>query len=386
MSPSCKSESALAKVTQLKQQHNIKPLVFDDTVNAEETMVNCRTCKDLTPTSKMEKRKRVDGSIAYDRCNNCVKKKADLYKATENGYIVKLLNGTRNSSARRAATRKIAAAHTLTVEQVKQKLVTQNRQCAISGIPFKLARQCDWQMSIERINETKDYSDANCVSICLEFQTASQWTREKFLHAFTHTDTVDHDVLGEASIPTFVSAEPITRLRRKMMIDEIQHYKCYGCAQWLVETGFKERRAGEALCLICSEAFQYGTGRPWTKKFGSLVNSSESNTKLRNGKGRDMQGSITLEEIREVFVDQQGLCAYSGLRLQLTGNFKASLERVNPDFGYYPWNVCLIAAEFNSIDRRAYNTDLSNTAGSNWTKEKYDAVRTAYHSNTMQTL
>lgn len=351
-----------------------------------DEIATCRTCSEVRPTSQMEKRKRADGSLAYDRCHECLRKKNQIYKKTERGYLVKLIQGSRNSSVRRAAVRKIPAAHTLTVHHVIQKLNAQNRRCAISGIPMKTARECSWQLSIERVDDTKDYSDENCTLICLEFQSGSQWTKQKFIHAFTHTDTVDHDVVGEASILEFITAEPFRNKRQKKIMDKIRHYKCYGCALWLLEKDFKPRRAGEVLCLSCAQAYNYAKARPWTNKFKSLVKASVQSTSTRNKRGRNMEGKITTEELREIFIDQQGLCAYSGLRLQLTGDWKASLERIDPTLGYYPWNVCLIAFEFNSTDRRAFNTDAENTAGTNWSKEKYDAVRAAYHTDTLGSL
>ena len=44
-------------------------------------------------------------------------------------------------------------------------------------------RTC-WQMSLERLDNKKGYTDANTVLIALEFNTPLQWTREKVIFAW----------------------------------------------------------------------------------------------------------------------------------------------------------------------------------------------------------
>jgi hypothetical protein len=362
-----KRQRAMASVQAFRTKHDVQPLKYD---NQPIEMIICNHCKQPSSSDLFER----IPSGAPGRCFACLRQKNRDYRQTGRGFLVALLNGTRNSSARRAATRNTSANHTLTIEQLMKKLEDQEGLCYISGIKMKLERHCSWQCSIERFNDAEDYTDENTCLICLEFQSASQWTREKFQNAFSHLDEADGDVLCTANIPEFSAQENCRRNRVTRVIDGIKQYKCYACAQWLLETAFKKRRAGELMCLTCNDIYKDSLTNPWIRKFKALVAGSKHSTKVRASRGRSMKGTVSTADLIQIFTDQEGLCAYSGLQLQLSGDFKVSLERIDPFIGYYPWNVCLIAFEFNSTDRRAFNVD-GNVDGTNWSREKYLLVR-----------
>lgn len=77
-----------------------------------------------------------------------------------------------------------------------------------------------------------------------------------------------------------------------------------------------------------------------------FVNSAKARMKECHRK----TGDIDLEDLKELFVAQRGLCAISGRRLELTGHWKASLERLDPREPYTRDNVSLICACLNIID------------------------------------
>lgn len=86
-----------------------------------------------------------------------------------------------------------------------------------------------------------------------------------------------------------------------------------------------------------------------------------------------IQQWIDYDFLVQLFNDQNGLCAYSGLPLQF-GNmheksWTTSLERINPLRGYVKDNVCLICLEFNAVDHSVLKGDMSESTG--WTKEKF---------------
>jgi hypothetical protein len=83
---------------------------------------------------------------------------------------------------------------------------------------------------------------------------------------------------------------------------------------------------------------------------------------------------LKLQDLVDMYIQQRGLCAYSGIPMKSTGEFTVSLERIDPTLGYTVSNTCLICTEFQSIDRRAQHGDLTKGSGY-WSKEKVDQWR-----------
>jgi len=85
-----------------------------------------------------------------------------------------------------------------------------------------------------------------------------------------------------------------------------------------------------------------------------------------------MTHDITLNFLKELYVNQQGKCAYSGLQLLLPSDNNTdwiiSLERINTSIGYITTNVCLICREFNSMDKSILTTKNGNYG---WIKTKF---------------
>ena len=86
---------------------------------------------------------------------------------------------------------------------------------------------------------------------------------------------------------------------------------------------------------------------------------------------------LTFDDLVTLYRSQKGLCAYSGLPLKFGNskdtNWKISLERMDPKKGYTKDNVCLIAYEFNTGDKRIlYNDDYTGSCG--WSREKFQYV------------
>jgi hypothetical protein len=81
---------------------------------------------------------------------------------------------------------------TLTMDHILDKIIEQEGRCQVSGIPLHFGTRIDWKCSLERVDTTKGYTDANVTLICAEFNSSvihspheygtTQWSREKFLH------------------------------------------------------------------------------------------------------------------------------------------------------------------------------------------------------------
>ena len=75
---------------------------------------------------------------------------------------------------------------------------------------------------------------------------------------------------------------------------------------------------------------------------------------LRNAKKRFKEFNLTLEDLRDVWIAQNGICPYTGLKLQLPtwkkcDNiwYRASLDRIDSSKGYVVGNVQFISTPIN---------------------------------------
>ncbi|CAE7607189.1 unnamed protein product [Symbiodinium sp. CCMP2456] len=83
---------------------------------------------------------------------------------------------------------------------ILQMLLAQGGRCFYSGVPLRYDQpHVDWQMSLERLDNSLEYTKENCVLIAAEFNTpdqskhavrevrgSSQWSRAKVMHVWGH--------------------------------------------------------------------------------------------------------------------------------------------------------------------------------------------------------
>jgi hypothetical protein len=138
-------------------------------------------------------------------------------------------------------------------------------------------------VSIERLDESKGYSSANCVLIDIHFQTGyRQWSREK--------------------------VQSVHYLRKKE-----------------VDMDF---------------------GPKFFKRLEKMVNSCISATKRRNEKGRKHSPSeVTVEKLIHEYVKQYGRCKLLAVPLMSVGDWQMSVERLDESKGYIDGNWVLVVLE-----------------------------------------
>lgn len=87
----------------------------------------------------------------------------------------------------------------------------------------------------------------------------------------------------------------------------------------------------------------------------SLLTNARHKAKYRLTKGRVEAStfSLDIELLLEMWNEQAGRCAYSGIPLshQPLSQWKASIERVNPSKGYIKENIILVCSELNSTSQ-----------------------------------
>jgi hypothetical protein len=107
-----------------------------------------------------------------------------------------------------------------------------------------------------------------------------------------------------------------------------------------------------------------------------LIHSSQLCASLRKASGREKAGSheLTLSNLEQLYQEQKGRCAISGLLLTLSGDWQMSLDRID-DFSGYVWNdrnVRLVCLEFQ-VGYTGYDSSL--TQYTPWSREKFESAR-----------
>jgi hypothetical protein len=152
------------------------------TVDTNPTHLTCTHCDELKPISHFKTR---DGAKANQtskkyrhKCELCRLMRANASPAF---FFHKLVKQAQNRATYR---KKIP--FNLTFENVKQKILEQHGLCAISGHRLEFKRYCNYQCSIERIDNSRGYTIDNIQLICLEFQSTDtcQWTRDIYMDLF----------------------------------------------------------------------------------------------------------------------------------------------------------------------------------------------------------
>ncbi|CAE7362842.1 pmpB [Symbiodinium sp. CCMP2592] len=128
------------------------------------------------------------------------------------------------------------------------------------------------------------------------------------------------------------------------------------------------RRGKTGLPRAASQYLYRSTLRGWSTTLASTASTRDRK------KGR--QSDIDSNHLLDLVLEQGGLCAYSGVPMQLLkphSHWRASIERIDNGQGYVKGNCCLIAAEFNSaVHKMCSKGGFSGSA--QWSKQKVQEV------------
>jgi hypothetical protein len=202
----------------------------------------------------------------------------------------------------------------ITFDELTSK--AKDAMCYYSGRPLVFTPHNRWQITPDRIDNTKGYTEDNFVLCGLLFNNRSNWTREKYDLVFDKRKKEEYIKKNTLDIhnPDF----------------------------W---------RTG-------------GNGTPY-----GIMYSLASNMNTVNAK-RDCDYRWTFHSVVEHFKGANGLCFYSGMPMQFgTGaDWLVSRERKDPRGCYTPDNLVFCCLEFNAIDRTRDNLDKT-AEPQGWTKE-----------------
>lgn len=101
-------------------------------------------------------------------------------------------------------------------------------------------------------------------------------------------------------------------------------------------------------CKICNNNAKYNG----VNIFGKLLygGNRQSRKRRREFDNSDFSGDEGIKLLMELFIKQQGKCAYTGITLQFqkAHPHRLSLERIDPSQGYIDGNVCFITRMLNT--------------------------------------
>lgn len=245
----------------------------------------------------------------------------------QNALRTLYLNSKYSAKDRRSKGRIEAGQHNISFEFVNNLWLRQNGRCYYSNIPMNYNKN-EWKVSMERLDTSKGYIEDNVVLCCLEFNSHNQWTAQK--------------------------------IQEMMSIYEHGHEFDYKQIDWQSYTTGDKTIYEMAMC-----------------KLNAIVSHAKTNSKSRNMRLYKMRSDIDIDKrfLLELYINQQGRCAYSGIPLQFGSykdmNWTVSLERINPMKGYTKDNVCLICNEFNTFDRSATSIANRSYGHSGWNALKF---------------
>ena len=137
---------------------------------------------------------------------------------------------------------------------------------------------------------------------------------------------------------------------------------CLRCQKKLPLASF-ERIKGRTLrnfcrpCKLASDRQQRSTG--YRSYLSNLISKSRDTNKKRRFTGYE----VTLDQLVELWLMQDGRCAISGVVLTHHNDgsglkdFNASIDRIDSNLGYIPGNVQLVAYRANML-KQALSTDM----------------------------
>lgn len=325
----------------------------------KEDEFKCYVCKEIK--NKTEK------SGSGNRCKLCNRKMYDGDLKRFIHYVWRRTVGVMKMMPRKQGD--------LTEEYLLELYDKQEGRCHISGIEMSLGTYHNWQLSVERLNESEPYNKDNVVLIIRELQHGMrQHTRENWdalcavVMGECNDDVEEIDKMIQAHINLPEPKLPLPPKFHNLEKREGQRY-CKFCNQWLMLTDFTLKSNS---CKACRNVRKEQMKSTFHGRLRALYNNSKENHVKRR-----IDFSITENDIVNTYLRQHGRCYYSNVPLGFTGHYQMSLERLDPKKGYVPENIALIILGLNVGDwTRVKREDDTRDGSSGWSRDKImEAVR-----------
>jgi hypothetical protein len=315
-------------------------------------------------------------------CKSCRQKNSMKSNNTLKGFLKKLIRSAKNNANKRKKDREEVKKVTITYKDLCEIWKNQSGLCYYSSIQMVTITKSDWQCSLERLNTELGYIRENVVLCCLEFNgNGTQWTDNKIKELFTINKIED-----DYSSVNFdlVRAKKTWNKKKQEIINDILHIECTYCKIMKEFNEFYKGKNGCKLCIDIKRKEDYETPRGFILH---LIQESKVSTNSRDKKKtkqvRNNDHDIDFDYLVELYHQQKGKCAYSGVKLTF-GSYKdkswiGSIERIDPLIGYTKENICLIAYEFNTKDSTCLSDAENVNGSSSWSKDKFKYFEETYY-------
>lgn len=293
------------------------------------------------------KEKDVSKFVSNVQCANCCHIKR-INSSSEKFFKRMIGNAQINAGKRLEQGRESAGTFDLTWQDIQDIYHKQEGKCYYSNIPFVLEINSDWKCSLERTDQQQGYTLDNVVLVCVEFNSNSQWSTDKFRDFIRLIYTNHEKQHVDFSVPK--RNRTCGKMDRRYDAEgKLTHAKCTRCG--LVKHIDEFTKILGAGCKTCRSDIarkRKETPRGHLSKFLQSMSTRHTVTPDRNFAKCD----VTLCDLIEIYHKQGGLCAYCGIPLKFgryaEQHWTASIERIDNNKGYLKDNICLIVFELNT--------------------------------------
>eukprot|EP01084_Bolivina_argentea_P099863 179449_1 len=163
----------------------------------------------------------------------------------------------------------------------------QQGKCYYSNISLNLQRLCDWQCSLERLDQNIGYNKENVALIALEFNHAEQWTLQKILeipnlvHETSEIHITDEMIYDALNTKWRGSGHHNKQYEAHFkMVQDQKYYYCHGCQIFKSRDQFYPKGVTQCKnCRIQNELLKLET---LSGKVSGMLGNAKSNARRRN--------------------------------------------------------------------------------------------------------
>ena len=336
-------------------------------IKSRRICMKCTVDKDLN--DDFSKNSRLDSGREYT-CKECKNQQLHEYRSTSDGCIKRSVNNCKTSAKSRGEKGRIGASEcTLTEDQVKEMFKKQGGLCHYYKSPLVFTMGGD-KMSIERLDNTKGYTEENCVLVCQLANGVAQTTLKNIEDVMDFVEMTEEEKIN--NVKQYDLTKPPRKKPVKIEEKNVEGIKTYNC------TYCEERKTIDQFCKVISKGCKNCINNvEYIKPYITMermCNNAKNNSKARAVKGRpNMVCEITIDDFIDIFKKQYGLCAISHMPLEFH-NGNISIDRIDPSIGYTKVNTQLVRSQYNTSDRSAVLIKRKGESGvfdCGWTREKF---------------
>jgi len=343
--------------------------------DAARCCVKCEESKPLDQYNVMIANK--DGLQPY--CKQCSRLASKMYNKTHSGFINSLISRSIINTTERNKKGRNHETSMLTKEKLNKLIKKQDGKCAISGAVLVFKPFSNNQASVDRINNDLGYVDGNYRIVCLEFNSATKWSRELLVKAVSLSGIPPENFETEISDLEIAPRRGgrHTTVQRKWVRESkngITVIFCHYCSETKPDGDFyKQLSLG---CKTCNIKRVQEIHSTWRGAIQALLCDARKHTEARNNTrlkmgATEQKCTLTYGQLVVILKKQGGMCAYSQVALSpKMGVWKMSLERIDITKGYDDTNACLVCQPFNGSDHSG-RADGTVDGSGGWTREKF---------------